>query len=296
MNVPTPQVPGLDLSANRGPELNVVAIVFICISLTTIICRGFSRVYTEVDFGLDDWLIVLAAVVVLNPPIAAWNWCRQFFSWIFTALGIAAVQFDHLGQHTSKTGISHSENFLKLAYASFIIYPFALTLSKLSLLALYWRIFRMTTGRRPLQVVAMMNIAWMISVVCHQYRSNIWSWHMAGYSGHFPLCTHQWILVVLQTQQMCQLRSHVCCKRSYYSRIWFIRSAAACVFHFANPTISFATDFDQQYLSLRFSVGSLCRNLRMTQHWRYVKGNCHLRYKTMAASCCATFTWARSNL
>ena len=67
MDVPTPQVRSLTLNADRGPELNAVAIVFICISFTTILCRGFSRLYTEVKFGLDDWLIVLAAVMFLDP-------------------------------------------------------------------------------------------------------------------------------------------------------------------------------------------------------------------------------------
>ena len=79
---------------------------------------------------------------------------------------------DYLGQHISKTDVPHLEKFLKLAYASITIFPIALTLSKLSLLALYWRIFRMTTGIRPLQIVATLNIAWMISTVSDQYRYN----------------------------------------------------------------------------------------------------------------------------
>lgn len=73
MEFPTPRVPGLNPNANRGPGLNTVAIAFTCISFTTIICRGFSRLYTDVEFGLDDWLIVLAAVMVLNSPTAAQN-------------------------------------------------------------------------------------------------------------------------------------------------------------------------------------------------------------------------------
>lgn len=79
---------------------------------------------------------------------------------------------DYLGQNISKTDVPHLESFLKLAYASIVIFPIALTLSKLSLLALYWRIFRMTTGRRPLQIVAIINIAWMISAVSDQYLYN----------------------------------------------------------------------------------------------------------------------------
>ena len=71
MSLPAPQVPGFNPNANRGPELNIVAICFMCISFIAIICRGLSRLYTEVAFGLDDWLIVLAAVVFLSSPTAA---------------------------------------------------------------------------------------------------------------------------------------------------------------------------------------------------------------------------------
>ncbi len=35
----------------------------------------------------------------------------------------------------------------------------------MSLLALYWRIFRLTTARLPLQIVAALNIGWMLAAV-----------------------------------------------------------------------------------------------------------------------------------
>lgn len=38
-----------------------------------------------------------------------------------------------------------------------------MTLSKLSLLALYWRIFRVTTARLPLQILAGLNVAWAVA-------------------------------------------------------------------------------------------------------------------------------------
>ena len=78
---------------------------------------------------------------------------------------IVEVEHNHYGQHIGKTDAYHLEEFNKGLYGLAIVYPLALTLSKLSLLALYWRIFRVTTARRPLQIVAALNVAWMIAAV-----------------------------------------------------------------------------------------------------------------------------------
>lgn len=70
------------------------------------------------------------------------------------------------GQHIGKTDPYHLTQFFKGLYGLAIIYPVALSLSKLSLLALYWRIFRVTSARLPMQIAAGLNIAWGIAAVC----------------------------------------------------------------------------------------------------------------------------------
>ena len=72
---------------------------------------------------------------------------------------------NYCGQHIGKSDAYHLEHFNKALYGLIMAYPIALTSSKLSLLALYWRIFRVTNARRPLQIVAALNIAWMIAAV-----------------------------------------------------------------------------------------------------------------------------------
>jgi len=79
---------------------------------------------------------------------------------------IAEVELNYYGQHISKSDPFHVEEFFKGLYGLAITYPIALTLSKLSLLALYWRIFRGTKGKLPIQIAAGLNIAWMIAAVC----------------------------------------------------------------------------------------------------------------------------------
>jgi len=78
---------------------------------------------------------------------------------------IVEVQQNFYGQHIGKTDPYHLTQFFKGLYGLAIIYPIALSLSKLSLLALYWRIFRVTTARLPMQIAAALNIAWGIAAV-----------------------------------------------------------------------------------------------------------------------------------
>ena len=66
MSFTTPIYPGVNLDANDGPQMNAVAIIFIVLSFITVILRYFSRLFTQVPIGMDDWLIVVAAVRLHN--------------------------------------------------------------------------------------------------------------------------------------------------------------------------------------------------------------------------------------
>ena len=62
MSLQTPQYPGLDPNANRGPIINAVGIIFVCLVFATISLRFFSRIYTHIAIAIDDWLILVATV------------------------------------------------------------------------------------------------------------------------------------------------------------------------------------------------------------------------------------------
>ena len=62
MSLTTPLYPGVNLDANKGPQMNVVAVVFITLSFITLALRVLSRLKTNVPIGMDDWLIMVAAV------------------------------------------------------------------------------------------------------------------------------------------------------------------------------------------------------------------------------------------
>jgi len=97
-------------------------------------------------------------------------------SWTYSALLIVEVQDNLFGQHIGKSDLSHLTSFMKIIYPVIILYTLALTISKLSLLALYWRIFRDSKGQWPIIVVAAVNVIWMIIIVfmsifiCHPIR------------------------------------------------------------------------------------------------------------------------------
>lgn len=167
MSLPTPQYPGLDPNEDRGPAIIAVGIVSMVIAFAVTVLRFFSRAYTRVEFGIDDWLHAIALVSLSSPTLTQViaNRAEQFFTWVFSLIVMENVHHYHYGQHVGKVSPQDFKNFNKLLYTSAIIYAPALAFSKLSLLALYWRIFNLTSGLRPTQIAIVLNIAWMIAAV-----------------------------------------------------------------------------------------------------------------------------------
>ncbi|KAH8598657.1 hypothetical protein B0O99DRAFT_684044 [Bisporella sp. PMI_857] len=145
---PTPIYPGIDVNANLGPYINTVCGVTIGLSLVTICLRFFSRWWTKIELGIDDYLIIVGAA----------------FSWTFSIMCIVQVQENFYGQHVSAADLEHVKEFLKACYIIIILYLPAITSSKLSLLALYWRAFAESRGKLPIMIAAGANVLWMVVV------------------------------------------------------------------------------------------------------------------------------------
>jgi len=94
------------------------------------------------------------------------------FSWAYSAGVIAEVQQNFYGQHVGKTDAAHLKAWFQGLFAIAILYPIALTASKLSLLSLLYRIFGVSTARIPMFIVGGLNVAWTIAAVSLQ-SSNI---------------------------------------------------------------------------------------------------------------------------
>ncbi|KAF7945193.1 hypothetical protein EAE96_009972 [Botrytis aclada] len=151
MSFTTPIHPGINLEANEGPLLKAVSIAFIALTVCTIAVRFFSRWYTKISLGLDELFILIAAILILS--IA------------YTAVIIVEVNNNFYGQHVHKSDPEHLEAYLKGLYALALLYPIALSMSKLSLLALYWRVFAVTSGKVPILFASAINGAWGIAAL-----------------------------------------------------------------------------------------------------------------------------------
>lgn len=93
------------------------------------------------------------------------NLTNQALCWTLSALLVVEAQQNFFGQHIGKSDRSHLTSFMKIMYGAIILYTMALTSSKLSLLALYWRIFRGSTRQWPIIIAVAVNIVWMLITV-----------------------------------------------------------------------------------------------------------------------------------
>ena len=73
----------------------------------------------------------------------------------------------NFGRHINKETLPLLTGFYKGAYAFEVVYNPACALPKLSMLALYWRIFNVdsVSFRIPIWVTAALTVAWLISMV-----------------------------------------------------------------------------------------------------------------------------------
>ncbi|TGO47489.1 hypothetical protein BCON_0275g00050 [Botryotinia convoluta] len=149
MSFTTPVYPGINLEANEGPLLKAVSIAFIALTVCTIAIRFFSRWYTKIPLGLDELFILIAAILSI----------------VYTAVIIVEVNNNFYGQHVHKSDPEHLEAYLKGLYALALLYPIALSTSKLSLLALYWRVFAVTGGKVPILFASAINGAWGVAAL-----------------------------------------------------------------------------------------------------------------------------------
>ncbi|KFY30406.1 hypothetical protein V493_01939 [Pseudogymnoascus sp. VKM F-4281 (FW-2241)] len=111
---------------SQGPTATAISIVFAVITAIVITARLFSRIYIVRSTGLDDILMVIAAIL----------------SWAFIAMTVLAVNHG-LGAHYEVVIARGPENFLtylKVVYFSSIFYNATLCFIKLSVLALYMRL------------------------------------------------------------------------------------------------------------------------------------------------------------
>ncbi|KAF7914522.1 uncharacterized protein EAF01_000928 [Botrytis porri] len=176
MSFATPIYPGINLEANEGPLLKAVSIAFMVLTVCTIAIRFFSRWYTEIPLGLDELFILIAAILSIA----------------YTAVIIVEINNNFYGQHVHKSDPEHLEAYLKGLYALALLYPIALSTSKLSLLALYWRVFAVTGGKVPILFASAINGAWgvaalVVGIFSYRPLEAFWNTAIAAQCIDYPV-------------------------------------------------------------------------------------------------------------
>lgn len=173
---------------------------------------------------------------------------------------IFEVEHNYYGQHIGKSDTHHLEEFNKGLYGLAIVYPLALTFSKLSLLALYWRIFRVTNARRPLQIVAALNIGWMIAAVSNTSCFSLENRPLTKilvHRWHIQLYTYSRLLGRNDQKPVHPVPSILHFERVFHNHFRPGGSAHARVLHFPPSAVCFTKNFHQQYISSRSCVSKL---------------------------------------
>ncbi|KAI9674924.1 MAG: hypothetical protein M1822_008986 [Bathelium mastoideum] len=143
---PNPDVPGLDPDATKGPQLVASGVTMIALSFIAIVLRFTSRWLIDARILLDDWLIL----------------CALPFAWAEGIVDINGTYHYNFGQHIAHATPSILEGFLAATWAFQLLYNFAIAFAKLSILALYWRIFHVPSFKVPLLLTTSLVMSWLV--------------------------------------------------------------------------------------------------------------------------------------
>ncbi|MCJ1369110.1 hypothetical protein MMC20_000318 [Loxospora ochrophaea] len=135
-----------EYAGSRGPDILGAIVSTYCIAVLAIALRTAARKISKVGFWLDDWLIYAGTVLYTG----------------VLAMFIEAVRLG-AGRHIQTVNPAVFETIEILFYSTEIVFPWAIGLVKCSVLAFYWRIFHVSSIRRPIFIVLAAVIAWVIA-------------------------------------------------------------------------------------------------------------------------------------
>lgn len=138
-----------DISESRQPSLYSAAIITLVLATAAVALRFTARRLTHLDLWYDDGLIVVA-----------WLGATAFFIdslvWMQLGLGVhyqtLTMNYDLIVRHT-----------LMNLFVEEIFYSTATVFMKLSLLALYSRIFKLVSIKWPIRILAIAVVSWLVA-------------------------------------------------------------------------------------------------------------------------------------
>ncbi|KAK3170138.1 hypothetical protein OEA41_009524 [Lepraria neglecta] len=135
-------------SKDRQAETIASLVVMMVLSGLAVILRLVSRKISAAKFGIDDALIIVALL----------------FSWGLSVDGFVAMHYG-FALHEITLNLSDIVNFAKTDWASQIIFAAAITMTKLSLLFFYHRIFPVRKFTIISIITGIVMVGWCIALI-----------------------------------------------------------------------------------------------------------------------------------
>ena len=90
---------------------------------------------------------------------------QQSLVWLFCGALLYETHHLHVGQHIAKASKDDVTLMLKLGYGLCFVLQYAYGLTKLSVIAFYWRLFKTSVIRWPLIIMFILVLAWSVAYV-----------------------------------------------------------------------------------------------------------------------------------
>ncbi|KAF2817699.1 uncharacterized protein BDZ99DRAFT_22924 [Mytilinidion resinicola] len=138
------------MATSRVAEITASLTITYVAAVTAVALRIFSRRLTGVALAFDDYAAVAAG----------------FCATVFFAMKVYALT-NGLGRHIQDihktTPVITTQHIMRDLWADDIPYSIGVCLAKLSILWLYWRMFKHSRIRIPIQVMAALSVMWFIA-------------------------------------------------------------------------------------------------------------------------------------
>ncbi|KAH7324472.1 hypothetical protein B0I35DRAFT_475716 [Stachybotrys elegans] len=137
---------------DRGPLVIGVSSMMSALATITMLVRAWTRVRRGVEFGIDDgWILVSFCLLWVHFVVIT-------LEVIMGGLGVPLI----VNLLSNRSTLA---DFLRILFVQCIVSPIAITVTKFSYLAMYWRFFPTPFTRRSCMIVGGLQLAWCLAVV-----------------------------------------------------------------------------------------------------------------------------------
>ncbi|KAH7233579.1 hypothetical protein BKA59DRAFT_408179 [Fusarium tricinctum] len=120
-------------------------------ALLALIARIFARRMTKVAWWYDDYLCVGAFIVGIGYNVVMIYWAETWYLGTAIPDSVGKAEYENINL-----------NARLMQFLISLTYSYSIGFSKLSILLFYWRIFKQSAIRIPIQVMLVISVAWLI--------------------------------------------------------------------------------------------------------------------------------------